>query len=173
MRLPTRRFDSPALASGPPILVTAHVLVLVCCGHKSEDISASTWRVTHGAGFRLTAPDSLSLHETRGTDFQVYALASPSGDALLPVYSGNFRSPIRISDSIVATFQSKRLMSDTTIRWRSSAELVGRETLVRIGKGVVYPEFLHVWYDSLTPAAAADGDSIIHTIRPEPMKMPR
>ena len=46
---------------------------------------------SHGTRLRLTAPDSVTLLETRSTDFQLYAVTSPSGQVLLRPYSGNPR----------------------------------------------------------------------------------
>jgi hypothetical protein len=151
------------------VLLTAVLtaLCVACRGRANPASDDPNWRIARGVGFRIAAPDSLKLRENRTADYQLYSLASPSDKVILRIYSGNFPSLFKLPDAAAAALQGKATMSDTTILWQSGASLRGRETLIRLGEGVPYPEFVHAWYDSLTPAAAAEGDSIIRTIRAE------
>lgn len=115
----------------------------------------------------MAAPENLSLSETRGIDYRLYSLTRPTKEVVLRMYSGNFPSLFKLPVMATATLRGKAQVTDTTIRWQPAPSLRGRETLLRLGEGITYPEFMHVWYDSLNSPAAAEADSIIQTIRPE------
>jgi len=83
---------------------------------------------------------------------------------VLSMYVGDFPSPEKLNQSVIDALNEKPSLADSTIRWQSGAALLGRETLIRLGSGTHHPRFLHVWYDSLSPRAAALDDSIIKTI---------
>jgi len=167
----TLRHYHLSVESARVLLLAAFAVGFASCARNNDSREAG-WRIVRGTGFRLTAPDTLKLREAHAADFQLYSLTARSGRVLLRIYSGNFPSPLRLSSTIIPALQSKPLMTDTTIRWRSGTGVLGRETLFRIGKGTEYPEFLDVWYDSLSHVLAAEGDSIIQTIRPESTGMP-
>jgi len=120
--------------------------------------------MVQGQGFLMSVPDSLSLHETQAVDFRLYSLEGRASMVVLSMYVGDFPSPEKLNQSVIDALNEKPSLADSTIRWQSGAALLGRETLIRLGSGTHHPRFLHVWYDSLSPRAAALDDSIIKTI---------
>jgi len=169
----SRRFTAGIgnLVSTQELILSLSVL-LAACGHhpganNRHKPPIDHWHLVRGQGFLMSVPDRMSVHETRGVDFLLYSVQGLANNLVLRMYVGNFPSSEKLNQSVIDAFREKPSLTDTTVSWQSGSALRSREALIRLGSGTHYPRFLHVWYDSLSPRAAALDDSIIRTIVPD------
>lgn len=147
----------------PAAICLAGLFMLGCNQRKPETVAYS------GEGFTFFYPTDLSiLVKTPVEDFQIITLKR-SKDVVLELYVGNNPDfPPEDSDKpidVVTTPSGVIARSVVHARDDGSQD---REVLFDLTSGNEWPQYVHCWYNSLSPELAATADKIIESLQTGP-----
>ena len=114
-------------------------------------------------GFSFIVDENITVKEHSSVeDFELYSFEY-KGSNILNAYSGNHPSLNRISE--IKFDGADMLPSKLKINckeWSESSQLYTKECLILLNKS--FPQYVHIWYQNLTPMERIMADKIINSI---------
>lgn len=163
----SRRPDCNGLAAALVVVIYATAPLLPGCSQPKGELKAYA-----GVGFSYSYPSDLSVStKSPVEDFEIHTLTQDDGNVVLQMYVGNSPDfPTEEADeSVDESTTTSGLAARSMARARDDG-LREREVLLDLSSSNDWPQYIHCWYDSLSPELAATADAIIESVEAGPRR---